>query len=62
MGIGIPAEHSNLGDFECTDGHWAVYPIIQISDAQMGIRHFIGAFEFRMLKCALIIQAEHSDF
>ena len=75
LALDIPPEHSN---FECSGGHWAFHPNIQISNAQMcighstvafrfrmlilGIGHSNGAFRFRMLRWALGIPPEHSDF
>ena len=57
--LGIPPMHS---DFDCSDGHWAFQLSIQISNAQMDIGHFTGAFGFRIVRLALGISAEHSDF
>ena len=76
--LGIPAEHLNSGDCECSYGHWAFHRSIQISNAQKIIEHSTGAFRFRkyrwtlgpsirsinfrMLGWALDIPPEHSDF
>ena len=57
--MGIPPGHS---DFVCSDGHLPFQQSIQISSTQKGIGHSTGAFNFQMLKYALIIPSEHSDF
>ena len=55
----ILLEHS---DFECSDWHSAFHLRIQISNAQLGIRHSTGAFRFQMLRWTSGIQSVHSNF